>query len=152
TAVPGVNLRELTARIQERTGLKARPGADFKAATVRWYLATSEDVGDIIALLILGMASGFGVTGAMPCIVTTWALKQSAVRKALGATTRLLLAMIFVQAGVCALLGTGLGLGLCAIVGQLVAQAADYPFRIMWFTPAIGGAMVLLVSLVAAAM
>jgi hypothetical protein len=44
------------------------------------------------------------------------------------------------------------GLGLCAIVGQLVAQAADYPFRIMWFTPVIGGAMVLLVSLVAAAM
>jgi putative ABC transport system permease protein len=72
--------------------------------------------------------------------------------KALGATTHLLLAMIFVQAGVCALLGTGLGLGVCAIVGQLVAQAADYPFRIMWFTPVIGGAMVLLVSLVAAAM
>jgi putative ABC transport system permease protein len=33
-----------------------------------------------------------------------------------------------------------------------VAEAADYPFRIMWFAPVIGGAMVLLVSLVAAAM
>jgi hypothetical protein len=35
--------------------------------------------------------------------------------------------MIFVQ--------WGLGLALCTIVGLLAAQAADYPFRIMWFTP-----------------
>jgi putative ABC transport system permease protein len=146
---PGVNPSELATRIQERTGLKARTAADFKADTVRWYLATSEDVGDIAAMLILAMSVGFGV---MLYMFTSEHLKQYAVLKALGATTRLLLAMIFVQAGVCALLGTGLGLGLCAIVGQLVAQAADYPFRIMWFTPVIGGAMVLLVSLVAAAM
>ena len=151
-AAPGVNLRELAARIQERTGLKARTAADFKVDTVRWYLATSEDVGDIVAMLILAISVGFGVAGVMLYMFTSEHLKQYAVLKALGATTRLLLAMIFVQAGVCALLGTGLGLGLCAIVGQLVARAADYPFRIMWFTPVIGGAVVLLVSLVAAAM
>jgi putative ABC transport system permease protein len=69
--------------------------------------------------------------------------------KALGATTRLLLAMVFVQAAFCAVLGTGLGLGLCAILGQLVAKVADYPFRMMWFTPLIGGGMVLLVSVIA---
>jgi hypothetical protein len=33
------------------------------------------------------------------------------------------------------LLGTGLGLGLCTIIGQIAVQA-DYPFRMMWFTPA----------------
>jgi putative ABC transport system permease protein len=49
------------------------------------------------------------------------------------------------------LLGTGLGLGLCAIVGQIAAAEADYPFRMMWFTPVFGGTMVVLVSLVAAA-
>jgi putative ABC transport system permease protein len=37
------------------------------------------------------------------------------------------------------------------VIGQFVAQAADYPFRMMWFTPLIGGAIVLLVSVVAAA-
>jgi putative ABC transport system permease protein len=57
--------------------------------------------------------------------------------------------MILVQAGLCGLLGTGLGLGLCAIVGQIAVQA-DYPFRMMWFTPLIGGIMVLLVSVAAA--
>ena len=34
-----------------------------------------------------------------------------------GATSGLLLAMIFVQAGVCALIGTGVGLGMCGLAG-----------------------------------
>jgi putative ABC transport system permease protein len=35
-------------------------------------------------------------------------------------------------------------------VGQ-IASEADYPFRMMWFTPLLGGGMVVLVSIVAAA-
>ncbi len=69
----------------------------------------------------------------------------------MGAPSKLLLAMILVQAGLCALIGTGLGLGLCAIIGQIAATEADYPFRMMWFTPVLGTVMVLLVSVVAAA-
>jgi putative ABC transport system permease protein len=150
TAAPGVASNELAARIQARTGLKARTSDDFKADTVRWFLVNSEDVGDIGAMLSLAMSVGFGITGVMLYMFTTEALRQYAVLKAMGATSRLLLAMIFVQAGQCALLGTGLGLGLCAIIGQIAVQA-DYPFRMMWFTPLIGGAMVVLVSIVAAA-
>jgi putative ABC transport system permease protein len=63
---------------------------------------------------------------------------------------RLLLAMIFVQAGMCALIGTGVGLGICAIAAQLLS-GSDYPFRMMWFTPVVGCLMVLLVSVVSAA-
>jgi putative ABC transport system permease protein len=59
--------------------------------------------------------------------------------------------MILAQTGVCALLGTGLGLGLCAAIGQLLAQTAELPFRMMWLTLALGGGMVALVSIVAAA-
>jgi putative ABC transport system permease protein len=149
TAAPGAAPSELAARIQARTGLKARTSDDFKADTVLWFLVNSEDVGDIGAMLTLAMSVGFGITGIMLYLFTTEALRQYAVLKAMGATSRLLLAMIFVQAGLCALLGTGLGLGLCAIVGQIAVQA-DYPFRMMWFTPLIGSVMVLLVSVVAA--
>jgi putative ABC transport system permease protein len=149
TAVPGVAPNELARRIQAQTGLKARTSDDFKADTVRWFLINSEDVGDIGAMLSLAMSVGFGITGVMLYMFTTEALRQYAVLKAMGATSRLLLAMIFVQAGLCALLGTGLGLGLCAIIGQIAVQA-DYPFRMMWFTPLIGGVMVLFVSVVAA--
>ena len=149
TAAPGVPPNELAEHIQAQTGLKARTSEDFKADTVWWFLVNSEDVGDIGAMLSLAMSVGFGITGIMLYMFTSEALRQYAVLKAMGATPRLLLAMIFAQAGLCALLGTGLGLGLCAIIGQIAVEA-DYPFRMMWFTPLIGGSMVLLVGLLAA--
>jgi putative ABC transport system permease protein len=57
--------------------------------------------------------------------------------------------MIFVQADICALIGTGLGLGLCGIAGPIVT-VQGFPFRMMWFTPVLGGVMVLIVSVFAA--
>jgi putative ABC transport system permease protein len=145
----GTAPRELAARIQEQTGLRARSSADFKADTVRWFLTNSEDVGDIASMLTIAMSVGFGITGVMLYMFTNENLRQYALLKAMGATSNLLLSMIFVQAGACALLGTGLGLGLCGIIGQ-IAVSQDYPFRMMWFTPVIGGVAVLLVSVVAA--
>jgi putative ABC transport system permease protein len=149
-AAPGVSPRELAARIHVQTGLKARSSDDFETDTVNWYLINSEDVGDMASMISVAMLVGFGVTGVMLYMFTTDSLKQYAVLKAMGANSRLLLAMIFVQSGLCALLGTGLGLGLCAIVGQIAIVEFDYPFRMMWFTPVVGGVMVMLVSVVAA--
>jgi putative ABC transport system permease protein len=150
-AAPGVSPRDLAARIQAQTGLRARSSDDFISDTVYWFLVNSEDVGDMASMISIAMFVGFGVTGVMLYMFTREALKQYAVLKAMGADSRMLLSMIFAQTGFCALLGTGLGLGLCAIVGQLAIWEFDYPFRMMWFTPVIGGLSVLLVSLVAAA-
>lgn len=141
---------ELAARITARTGLSARTSADFRSDTVHWFLLNSEDVGDIASMMILAMSVGFGVTGVMLYMFTNESLPQYAVLSAMGATRRMLLLMIFAQSGFCALVGTGLGLGLCGIAGQLV-EHAGYPFRVMWFTPLIGALMVLIVSAVSAA-
>jgi putative ABC transport system permease protein len=150
TAAPGVVPSELAERIQRRTGLRARAADDFKADTVRWFLENSKDVGDIAAMLSLAMSVGFGVTGVMLYMFTRENLCQYAVLKAMGATSQMLLTMIFVQAGICGLLGSGFGMGICGIIGQFVASAG-YPFRMMWFTPLIGSLIVVLVSIVAAA-
>jgi putative ABC transport system permease protein len=149
-AAPGVSPRELAARIEGQTNLKARSADDFKADTVDWLLINSEDVGDMASMISIAMLVGFGVTGVMLYMFTTDSLKQYAVLKAMGANSRLLLTMIFVQSGLCALLGTGLGLGMCAIVGQIAVVEFDYPFRMMWFTPIVAALMVMLVSIVAA--
>ncbi len=149
-ALPSVSPAALARRIAERTGLKARTAGDFKADTVRWFFVNSEDVGDIASMISIAMLVGFGVTGVMLYMFTQENLKQYAVLKTMGATSRLLLTMIVAQAGLCAVLGTGLGLGVCALAGQLASAEADYPFRMMWFTPVLGGAMVVLVSIVAA--
>jgi putative ABC transport system permease protein len=151
TAAPGVDPGELATRVAARTSLRVRTTDEFEADTVRWFLINSEDVGDIAAMLSLAMSVGFGVTGIMLFMFTHENLKQYAVLKAMGATSRLLLRMILVQAALCGLLGTGLGLGLCAVIGGVAAEWADYPFRMMWFTPLLGGAMVVVVCLAAAA-
>ncbi len=150
-ATPGISPATVAARITARTGLRARTTAQFKADTVRWLFINSEDVGDIASMILIAMLVGFGATGIMLYMFTDESLTQYAMLKAMGATPRLLLTMILGQAGLCALLGTGIGLGLCAIIGRIATAEADYPFRMMWFTPVFGGLMVLLVALVAAA-
>lgn len=149
-AAPGVDPHMLATRIEAQTGLRARTADDFKSDTVHWFLVNSEDVGDIASMLILAMSVGFGVTGIMLYMFTRENMWQYVVLKAMGATSQLLLVMIFVQAGVCALLGAGLGLGICGIIGHFVT-AGGYPFRMMWFTPLVGCFMVMLVSIAAAA-
>jgi putative ABC transport system permease protein len=149
SAAPGIEPVDLAHHIQAQTGLRARTAAEFKEDTVRWNLVNSEDVGDVGAMLTLAMTVGFGVTAVLLYIFTTEHLKDYAVLKAMGATSGLLLGMILVQAGVCALIGTGLGLGLCGIAGPIVT-AWGFPFRMMWFTPVLGGVMVLVVSVLAA--
>ena len=148
-SIDGTSPSDLAQRIEGRTGLRARTADDFKADTVRWYLVNSEDVGDMSAMLILAMSVGFGVAGIMLYMFTYESLEQYAVLKAMGATPRGLLAMVLVQSGLCAVIGTGIGIGLCALLGEL-ASAAGYPFRMMWFTPLAGTAGVLIVSLTAA--
>jgi putative ABC transport system permease protein len=149
-AQQGVSPGQLASRIERRTGLRARTTAQFKADTVRWYLINSEDVGDMTAMLMLAMTVGFGVTGVMLYMFSYENQRQYAVLKAMGAPRRMLLRMVFVQAGLCAVLGTGLGIGLCAIVGELVGSVG-FPFRMMWFAPVVGVLGVLLISVTAAA-
>lgn len=150
-ADPGTEPGKLAQRIERATGLRARTASAFKADTVRWYLVNSEDVGDMAAMLILAMTVGFGVTGVMLYMFTYENLRQYAVIKAMGAGPGMLTRMVFLQSVASALLGTGIGLGLCALIGQAVSSLFDYPFRMMWFTPIAGALGVLIVSLTAAA-
>lgn len=150
TTSPGVDAHKLAARIEAATDLRARESDDFKADTVNWMLANSEDVGDAVTMLSIAMLVGFGVTGVMMFMFTNENLKYYALLNAMGATSRSLLAMICAQAALCGLLGAGLGLGLCALAGRIFVMYG-FPFRMMWFAPTLGGAAVVLVSVMAAA-
>ena len=148
-AAPGVDAAGLAARIAARTGLRARTAGQFREDTVRWLLVNSEDVGDIAAMLVLAMTMGFGVTGIMLYVFAFEHQRQFAVLKAIGAAPGTLARMVQAQAAGCALIGTGLGLGACALAGEAVI-ALGFPFRMLWFTPLLGIAGVLLVSATAA--
>lgn len=70
TTSPGVDAHKLAARIEAATDLRARESDDFKADTVNWMLANSEDVGDAVTMLSIAMLVGFGVTGIMMFMFT----------------------------------------------------------------------------------
>jgi putative ABC transport system permease protein len=144
TVMPGVSPRAAADLISRETGLRARAAEDFKADTVRWMVENSEDVGDAITMLSIAMLVGFGVTGVMMFMFTNQNLRFYAVLSAMGASSRTLLAMVFAQAALCGAVGTGLGLGLCALGGR-VFERFDFPFRMMWFAPVLGVVAVILI-------
>lgn len=150
SVAPGFSPRAVAEQIAKTTGLRARTAEDFKEDTVRWMLENSEDVGDVITMLSIAMLVGFGVTGVMMFMFTNQNLKFYAVLNAMGTGARSLLAMVMVQSAVCGAIGAGLGLGLCALGGRIFEQY-NFPFRMMWFAPAVGVVAVILICVCAAA-
>lgn len=133
-ATPGVDPAALARAIERRTAYTALTRNDFEDATVRWVLATSEDVGDIATMLTIAVAIGFGFTTVMLYIFTAEHLRQYAVLTALGASSGTLWSMVLAQVAIAGLIGTGIGIGACAVAGW-VAAGAELPFRMMWWAP-----------------
>ncbi|WP_294952291.1 ABC transporter permease, partial [Sulfurovum sp.] len=148
-AEKNISAADLARNITKQTGLKAVTDNAFKKETVLWYLKNSEDVGDMINMVILAMLVGFGVTGVMLYMFTYENLRQYAVLKAMGASNRQLAMMVFTQAFIGVIIGSGIGIGVCALLGESVASA-DFPFRMMWFAPLLGFFGVWIVSITAA--
>ena len=57
--------------------------------------------------------------------------------------------MIFTQVFISAIIGSGIGVGIAAILAHMVSSAT-FPFRMMWFAPLIGFLGVIIVSMTAA--
>jgi len=148
-AAVGVDPAALAARIESATGFRARTAEDFSTDTVLWTLAHSEDTGDAVTMLSIAVLVGFGVTGVMMFLFTSENMKYYAVFAAMGANMRQSMGMILAQTGLCALVGTGLGLGVCILAGKVFTQAG-FPFLLVWFAPIAGVVAVLLVSFAAA--
>jgi len=144
-----ISANTLAQNITSQTGLKAISSDAFKKETVKWFLINSEDVGDMVNMVILAMLVGFGVTGVMLYMFTYENLRQYAVLKAMGASNNQLVTMVFTQAFIGVIVGSGIGIGVCALLGESVASA-DFPFRMMWFAPVLGFLGVLIVSITAA--
>lgn len=144
-----ISASTLADNISRQTGLKAITSDAFKRETVLWFLVNSEDVGDMINMIILAMLVGFGVTGVMLYMFTYENLRQYAVLKAMGASSKQLVTMVFTQAFIGVIIGSGTGIGVSALLGGSAASA-DFPFRMMWFAPLLGFLGVLIVSITAA--
>ncbi len=147
--VKNITPKELAKRISQKTHLKAITSDDFKKETVMWFMINSEDVGDMVNMVVLAMLVGFGVTGVMLYMFTYENLKQYAVLKAMGASAKQLGDMIFTQVFISAVVGSGIGIGIASLLAQIISSPT-FPFRMMWFAPLIGFFGVIIVSMTAA--
>ena len=141
--------KELAKHISKQTHLKAITSEEFKEETVMWFMINSEDVGDMVNMVILAMLVGFGVTGVMLYMFTYENIKQYAVLKAIGASSKELRNMIFTQVFISAVAGSGIGVGIASLLAQIVSSPT-FPFRMMWFAPLVGFLGVIIVSMTAA--
>lgn len=133
-AAAGADPEALAGRIRGETGLGAFTSAQMEAKTVEFVL------------LKTGILISFGTTAVMGCLIGLlicallfWSfvhdnIRQFGMLKAIGATERMMAAMVFIQAGAVAFLGMGVGLGLAAILGTFAAASGKLAFHFAWLT------------------
>jgi putative ABC transport system permease protein len=144
----GVDLRELCARIQERTGLSAWTSADFKWKTVRYYLKYTGIPINFGMSVILGFLVGTAIAGQTFYNFTLENLRQFGALKAMGASNALILRMILLQAVLVGSVGYGLGIGLAALFGR-ATRGTELAFRMLPQLLAISGAAVIVICVLA---
>jgi putative ABC transport system permease protein len=123
---PGHSPRQVASEIQRQTGLKARASVDFAAEIIGWMLRFSGVAEFFGVTILMGVVIGVAIVGQTFYLFSVENVKQFATLKAIGVDNRRVLAMIFLQASMVAVLGFALGVG-----------AASLFFA--WFGPGTGG-------------
>ena len=149
-AKEGVDHQELAERIHAITGLGAYTKTDFKRLTVTYYLKNTAIPFNFGTSATLGFLVGTAVAGQTFYNFTLDNLKYFATFKAMGATNRVLLRMILLQAFFVGGTGFGLGAGIASLIGFLLRKG-EFAFWLPWQLLLASAAAVSLICLGAAA-
>jgi putative ABC transport system permease protein len=145
----GHDPREVARHIGERTGLRARARLDFAEDTVWYYTRTTGVVARMAFMVGIGVMVGVSISALLLFLFTLDNARFYVTFKALGASARVLVAMIATQAAACGVTGFGLGVGASSLIGSVVEINA-MPYLLMWQTLAFTAVAVVVVCVVAA--
>jgi putative ABC transport system permease protein len=147
---PGVSASELTARIQARTGLRARTSLEFMWDCVRYYLRHTGIPVNFGITIAVAIIVGAVVAGQTFYLFTVENLKQFGALKAIGVTNLRLIGMILLQAFAAGTLGFSIGTGMAATFFEIfVHKLATRGIVLMWQCVALTAACILFVVIVA---
>src|SRR5215470_14948877 len=147
---PGVPVPELTRRIGERTGLRARTTQEFMWDCIRYYLKHTGIPVNFGITIAVALIVGAVVAGQTFYLFTVEDLKQFGALKAIGVTNVRLIGMILLQAFTAGTLGFSLGTGMAATFFEIfMRQLATRGIVLMWQCVALTGACILFVVIVA---
>jgi putative ABC transport system permease protein len=148
--VPGISPKELTGRIQSRTGLRARTTDEFMWDCVRYYLRNTGIPVNFGITIAVALVVGTVVAGQTFYLFTVENLRQFGALKAIGVTNPRLIGMILLQAFTAAGLGFALGTGMAATFFEITLHMlATRGIVLMWQCVALTGACILFVAIVA---
>lgn len=114
-AKPGENPETVAKRITKATGLAALTAAQFKQKSLNFMFEHTGMLINFGFVVVVGFVVGTAVTGQIFYNFTLDNLRYFGVFKAMGATNRLLLGMILLQALLVGLIGFGIGAGLTSL-------------------------------------
>ncbi len=146
----GTSPEQLTRRIHERTGLRARTTDEFMWDCIRYYMKNTGIPINFGITIGVALVVGTVVAGQTFYLFTLENLKQFGALKAIGVTNGRLIGMILLQAFTAASLGFALGTGMAASFFEITLNVL--PTRgivLMWQNVALTGACILFVAIVA---
>jgi len=149
-AKPGENPEDVARRITKATGLAALTVDQFKQKSLDFMFQHTGMLINFGFVVVVGFVVGTAVTGQIFYNFTLDNLRYFGVFKAMGATNRLLLGMILLQALLVGLIGFGIGAGLTSLFALSTHSGDNIKLELGLPLLAGSGAAVLLIVLVAA--
>jgi putative ABC transport system permease protein len=149
---PGVSAQELTQRIEDQTGLRARTSEQFQWDCVLYYLKHTGIPVNFGITIAIALIVGIVVAGQTFYIFTIENLKQFGALKAIGITNWRITRMIVLQALTVGTMGFSIGSGLCALFFAITLNNPATRGLVLIWQNAIGTGVAILVVIVLASL
>jgi len=149
---PGVSAQELTQRIEDQTGLRARTSEQFQWDCVLYYLKHTGIPVNFGITIAIALIVGIVVAGQTFYIFTIENLKQFGALKAIGVTNWRITRMIVLQALTVGTMGFSIGSGLCALFFAITLNNPPTRGLVLMWQNAIGTGVAILVVIVLASL
>ena len=135
-AADGISPEELTQRIEEQTGLRARTRDVFAQDGIDFIIENTGIPLNFGITVALGFIVGVAIVGLTFSLFIRDNIKQFGALKAIGVTNAKIRRMVAVQAGLVGLVGYGLGvLGTVAFIHGFSSNPTFKGFYIPWQVP-----------------
>lgn len=149
-SAPGVNLDEVTHRIQAQTGLLARTTDEFRWDCIWYYLKNTGIPVNFGITITIALIVGTVVAGQTFYLFTLENLKQFGALKAIGVTNWRLTRMVLLQAITAGAIGFSLGTGMAALFFELtLRKIATRGLVLWWQSVVLTAGCILLVIIIA---
>jgi len=147
---PGISPEELTKRIAQNTGLRARTTNQFRWDCIRYYLENTGIPVNFGITITIALIVGTVVAGQTFYLFTVENLKQFGALKAIGVSNARLTSMVLLQAFTVGAIGFAIGTGMASVFFEVTSQKlATRGIILMWENVALTGACIFFVVIVA---